>query len=126
MESQQSHNQLQIIFVPYPTPGHMNPMIATARLFAMHGVNVTIITTHANASTFQKAIDSDFNSGYSIKTQLIQFPSSQVGLPDGVENLKDGTSTEIISKIARGIAMLQDPIEANLFQELQPDCIVNI
>ncbi|AES79640.1 putative soyasapogenol B glucuronide galactosyltransferase [Medicago truncatula] len=125
MESQslQFHNQLHVVFLSYPSPGHMNPMIDTARLFAMHGVNVTIITTHANASTFQKAIDSDTSLGYSIKTQLIQFPSAQVGLPDGVENMKDGTSTEIIGKIGLGISMLQDPTEA-LFQDLQPDCIV--
>ncbi|GAU17167.1 hypothetical protein TSUD_177970 [Trifolium subterraneum] len=119
MESQQLH----VVFVPFPTPGHMLPMIDTARLFAKHGVNVTIITTHSNASTFQKSIDSDFNSGYSIKTQLIQFPSAQVGLPDGVENIKDGTSREILGKISRGIWMLQNPIEI-LFKDLQPDCIV--
>jgi hypothetical protein len=123
MESQQSHNKLHVVFLPFPTPGHMIPMIDTARLFAMHGVNVTIITTHANASTFQKTIDSDFNSGYSIKTHLIQFPSAQVGLPDGVENIKDGTSLEMYGKISRGIWMLQNQIEG-LFQDLQPDCIV--
>jgi len=123
MESQQLQNQLNVTFLPFPTPGHMIPMIDTARLFAKHGVNVTIITTHANASTFQKSIDSDFNSGYSIKTQLIQFPSAQVGLPDGVENIKDGTTREILGKISQGIMMLQDQIEI-LFQDLQPDCII--
>jgi len=123
MESQKSNNQLHVVFLPFPTPGHMIPMIDTARLFAKHGVNVTIITTPANASTFQKSIDSDFNSGYSIKTQLLQFPSAQVGLPDGVENMKDGTSFEILGKITRAIMMLQNPIEI-LFQDLQPDCIV--
>ncbi|MCI09908.1 soyasapogenol B glucuronide galactosyltransferase-like, partial [Trifolium medium] len=51
------------------------------------------------------------------------FPSAQVGLPDSVENIKDATSTEIRSKIGRGLWMLQDTIEV-LFQELQPDCIV--
>ncbi|XP_045796201.1 soyasapogenol B glucuronide galactosyltransferase-like [Trifolium pratense] len=120
MESQQLH----VIFVPFPTPGHMIPMIDTARLFAKHGVNVTIIATHANASTFQKSIDTDFNSGYSIKTQLIQFPSAQVGLPDGVENVKDGTSREILGKITQGILMLQDQVEI-LLQELKPDCMVS-
>ncbi|RHN46599.1 putative soyasapogenol B glucuronide galactosyltransferase [Medicago truncatula] len=123
MESQQSHNKLHVVFLPYPSAGHMNPMIDTARVFAMHGVNVTIIATHANASTFQKSIDSDFNSGYSIKTHLIQFPSAQVGLPDGVENIKDSTSSEMYLKITRGVRMLQDSIEV-LFKELQPDCIV--
>ncbi|AES91240.1 putative soyasapogenol B glucuronide galactosyltransferase [Medicago truncatula] len=126
MDSQQSNNQLHVVFLPYPTPGHMIPMVDTARLFAKHGVNVTIITTHANASTFQESIDSDFNSGYSIKTQLIQFPSSQVGLPDGIENVKDvkdGTSPEMLGKISHGMLMLRDPIEV-MFQDLQPDCIV--
>ena len=123
MESQQSNNKLHVVFLPHPSPGHMNPMIDTARLFAMHGVNVTIITTHANVSRFQKSIDSDFSLGYSIKTQLVQFPSAQVGLPDGVENMKDGTSFEIKRKIGLGIFMLRDPIEA-LLQDLQPDCIV--
>jgi hypothetical protein len=87
----------------------MIPMIDTARLFAKHGVNITIITTHVNASTFQKSIDCDFNSGYSIKTQLIQFPSSQVGLPDGVENVKDVndiTSLEMLGKISHGMSIL--------------------
>ncbi|AES79662.1 UDP-glucosyltransferase family protein [Medicago truncatula] len=119
MESQ----QLNVTFLPFPTPGHMISMIDTARLFAKHGVNVTIITTHANASTFQKSVDCDFNSGYSIKTHLIQFPSAQVGLPDGIENIKDGTTREILGKISHGIMMLQDQIEI-LFQDLQPDCII--
>ncbi|XP_004492517.1 soyasapogenol B glucuronide galactosyltransferase [Cicer arietinum] len=122
MESQSQ--QLNVIFVPYPTPGHMIPMIDTARLFAKHGANVTIITTHANASTFQKSIDSDFNSGHPIKTQLIQFPSAQLGLPEGVENIKSGTSQEMLGKISQGISMLQDQIEIVL-QDQQPDCIVS-
>ncbi|XP_004492515.1 soyasapogenol B glucuronide galactosyltransferase [Cicer arietinum] len=122
MDSQSQ--QLNVIFLPYPTPGHMIPMIDTARLFAKHGANVTIITTHANASSFQKAIKSDFNSGHPIKTQLIHFPSAQAGLPDGVENIKDATSSEILGKIIHGIEMLKDEIEL-LFQKLQPDCIVS-
>jgi hypothetical protein len=122
-QSQQSHNQPHVVFLPYPSAGHMNPMIDTARLFAKHGVNVTIITTHANASRFQKSIDSDTSLGYSIKTQLLQFPSAQVGLPDGVENSNDATSREMLSKVTRGVWMLRDSIEV-LFHELQPDCIV--
>ncbi|XP_061362130.1 soyasapogenol B glucuronide galactosyltransferase-like [Gastrolobium bilobum] len=119
----QPHHQLNLIFLPYPTPGHMNPMIDTARLFAKFGVSVTIITTHANALIFQKAIDSDFSCGYPIRTQLIQFPAAQVGLPNGIENIKDGTSQEILRKISMGIMMLKDQIELQ-FQNLKPDCIV--
>ncbi|XP_027352707.1 soyasapogenol B glucuronide galactosyltransferase-like [Abrus precatorius] len=119
----QSHNQLNVIFIPYPTPGHMNPMVDTARLFAKHGVSATIITTHANALTFQKAINSDLNCGYPIKTQLVPFPAAQVGLPEGAENIKDGTSLEMLQKITHGISMLKDQIEF-LILDLKPDCLV--
>jgi len=122
MESQSQ--KLNVIFLPHPSPGHMNPMIDTARLFAKHGVNVTIITTQANALLFKNAIDNDTCSGYSIKTCVLQFPSAQVGLPEGVENIKDGTSIEMLTKISYGIAMLREQIEI-LFQDLQPDCIVS-
>ncbi|XP_004492516.1 soyasapogenol B glucuronide galactosyltransferase [Cicer arietinum] len=115
---------LNVIFLPHLTPGHMNPMIDTARLFAKHGVSVTIITTQANALIFQKAIDNDLHSGYFIKTCVIQYPTAQVGLPDGVENIKDATSHEMLGKIILGISMLQDQIE-NLLQDLQPDCLVS-
>ncbi|KAG2404579.1 hypothetical protein LR48_Vigan11g031300 [Vigna angularis] len=123
MDTKHQH-QLNITFLPYPTPGHMNPMIDTARLFARHGVNVTIILTPANALTFQNAIDSDFSHGYHIRIQLVPFPAAQVGLPEGVENIKDGTSLELLGRISRGISMLKDHIQL-LFQDLHPDCIVS-
>ncbi|KAE9618195.1 hypothetical protein Lal_00041954 [Lupinus albus] len=123
MEIDYLNQQLKVTFLPYPTPGHMIPMIDSARIFAKHGVHVTIITTNSNALSFQKSIDNDFNYGYSIKTHLIQFPAAQVNLPNGVENIKDATSLEILGKISHGISMLQDQIEL-LIQDLQPDCIV--
>ncbi|TKY65746.1 Soyasapogenol B glucuronide galactosyltransferase [Spatholobus suberectus] len=119
----QSHYHLHVIFLPYPTPGHMIPMIDTARLFAKHGVSVTIITTPANALTFQKALDTDFSYGYHIRTQVVPFPATQLGLPDGAENIKDSTTPEMLGKISHGISMLKDQIEL-LFQDLHPDCIV--
>ncbi|MED6132341.1 hypothetical protein PIB30_018179 [Stylosanthes scabra] len=98
-------------------------MVDSARLFARHGASSTIITTQANASTFQKAIDTDFESGYSIRIHLIPFPASQVGLPEGIENMKDSTSPEIMGKIGRGLHMLKDQVEL-LFQVLNADCLV--
>jgi len=120
----EAQQRLNVTFLPYPTPGHMNPMIDAARLFARHGVNVTIIATPANALTFQNAIDTDFTHGYHIRTKLLPFPAAQVGLPEGLENIKDGTSLELLSRIRRGISMLKGHIEL-LFQDLHPDCIVS-
>nr|KYP47423.1 Anthocyanin 3'-O-beta-glucosyltransferase [Cajanus cajan] len=122
MEAEPQH-QLNVIFLPFPTPGHMIPMVDTARLFAKHGVSVTIIITPANASTFQKATDTDFRCGYNIRTQVVPFPAVQVGLPDGVESFKDCTSPEMIEKFMHGTLVLKDQIEL-LFQDLKPDCIV--
>ncbi|MCI71677.1 anthocyanin 3'-O-beta-glucosyltransferase, partial [Trifolium medium] len=62
-----------------------------ARVFAMNGVDVTIITTKGNAAIFQKSIDHDFNRGRSIKTHVLEFPAKQVGLPVGVETFNADT-----------------------------------
>ncbi|ESW12176.1 hypothetical protein PHAVU_008G090900 [Phaseolus vulgaris] len=66
----------------------MNLMIDTTRLFARHGVNMFL--------AFQKAIDIDFSFGCHIRTQLVPFPAAKVGLPEGVENMKGGTSLKIL------------------------------
>ncbi|KAK7395038.1 hypothetical protein VNO78_15580 [Psophocarpus tetragonolobus] len=123
MKTESQPHQLNLVFLPYLSPGRMNHMVDTARLFAKHGACVNIITTPANALTFQKAIDSDFSVGYHIRTQLVPFPASQLGLPDGAENIKDGTSLEMLHKISHGMLMLQGQIDL-LFQDLQPDCLV--
>ncbi|KAK7294781.1 hypothetical protein RJT34_17677 [Clitoria ternatea] len=119
----ESHSQLNVIFLPYPTPGHMLPMVDTAGLFAKQGVSVTIITTHANASTFRKAIDLDFTCGHPIRFKVLLFPSAQVGLPDGLENIKDATSLQFFGKLSYGLSILKDRIDV-LFQDLKPDCLV--
>ncbi|XP_027927393.1 soyasapogenol B glucuronide galactosyltransferase-like [Vigna unguiculata] len=119
----QWQDKLNVLFLPYPTPGHMIPMVDTARLFSKHGASVTIIATQSNALTFQKAIEGDFSCGYDIRTQVIPFPADHVGLPDGVENIRDSTTPETLGQISHGISMLKDQIEL-LFQDLQPDCIV--
>ena len=124
MESQV--DQLKVIFLPFfLAPSHQIPMVDTARLFAMHGVNVTIVTTSANALLFQKSIDRDANSGHQIKTHVLQFPSAQVGLPDDIENFNTATSlTDMVPKLFLGQSLLKKPIE-QIFQDMQPDCIVS-
>nr|XP_023883450.1 soyasapogenol B glucuronide galactosyltransferase-like [Quercus suber] len=116
-------DQLKVFFLPFPVSGHMIPMVDLARLFAMHGVNVTIITTPANALLFQKAIDRDANSGHQIKTHILEFPSAQVGLPEGIEYFNMITSHGMSHKLYHALSLLQKPIE-QLFQEMTPDCII--
>ncbi|MED6148558.1 Soyasapogenol B glucuronide galactosyltransferase [Stylosanthes scabra] len=73
-------------------------MVDMARVFAMNGVDVTIITTSGNAAIFQSSIDRDSSHGVPIRTHAIEFPALQVGLPPEIEKL---------------------------FEELEADCIVS-
>ncbi|CAL0311557.1 unnamed protein product [Lupinus luteus] len=95
-----------------------------ARLFAMRGVDVTIITTSHNSLIFQKSIDLDSTRGRSIRTHVVKFPAEKVGLPVGVESFNVDTSRESQSKIYMGLFILQNEIE-QLFDVLKADFIVN-
>ncbi|KAG5592614.1 hypothetical protein H5410_043128 [Solanum commersonii] len=110
--------QLHVLFLPYFATGHIIPLVNAARLFTSRGgVKVTILTTHRNASLFRSSID---NSLISIAT--LKFPSTEVGLPEGIENFSSASSTEIASKLFGGIYLLQKPMEDKI-REIHPDCI---
>ncbi|KAL6995463.1 Hexosyltransferase [Sarracenia purpurea var. burkii] len=106
-------------------PGHMMPMVDTARLFAAHGVKVTVITTTTNARRFQTAIDRDVKAGRHIALEILPFPSTEVGLPEGCENLSDTPTPEMSLRIFRAVNMLQPRIEKLLREMPHPDCIVS-
>ncbi|KAL9327640.1 hypothetical protein ACSQ67_002643 [Phaseolus vulgaris] len=94
-----------------------------ARLFAIHGIDVTIITTPGNATVFQKSVDLDSSRGRSIRTHLVNFPAAQVGLPPGIEAFNVDTPPEMAPRIYMGLAILQ-PCFEQLFHDLRPDFIV--
>ncbi|KAJ1442503.1 UDP-glycosyltransferase family, conserved site [Sesbania bispinosa] len=99
---------------PYP--------LDTARLFAMHGVDVTIITTTANATTIQTSIDRDSSRGHPIRIHVVKFPQID-GLPEGMETINASTPKDLMSKIYEGLSNLQG-IFQQLFRDLKPDFIV--
>lgn len=103
--------------------GHFIPLVNAARLFASRGVKVTILTTPHNALLFQPTIDDDVRiSGFSISIVTVKFPSTQVGLPEGIESFNTATSPEMPHKIFYAISLLQKPMEEKI-RELRPDCI---
>ncbi|OIV92868.1 hypothetical protein TanjilG_01002 [Lupinus angustifolius] len=116
-------DKLKVIFVPFLSTSHIIPIVDIGRLFAMHDVDVTIITTPVAASIFQNSIDRDAARGHSIRTHIIKFPASQVGLPEGVETFNADTPPGMIAKIAQGLSMLEEEME-QLFEDLEADCIV--
>lgn len=118
-------NNLKVIFLPFLSTSHMIPMIDMARLFAMHGVDITIIATTSNANIFQKSIDRDFNQGHSIKTHVLEFPAKELGLPVGMETVDSNTPVDMAGKIYQGFTMLQPQIENYLFGDIEVDCIIS-
>lgn len=119
-------NNLKVVFLPFLSTSHIMPMIDMARLFAMHGVDITIITTKYNAEIFQKSIDRDFNRGLSIKTHVVKFPAKEVGLPVGMETMNAHSPFDMAPKIYQGYLMLQPQIENYLSGKLfDVDCIIS-
>ncbi|KAI3677175.1 hypothetical protein L1987_86797 [Smallanthus sonchifolius] len=115
-------SNLHVVFIPLLAPGHMIPLVQLARLFAARGVRSTIITTVHNALTIQPSIDLDIKTGYPLTILTVNFPSSEVGLPTGIENASTCTTTEMSSALFRGLILLQTPME-QLVRDVAPDCI---
>ncbi|GKV22616.1 hypothetical protein SLEP1_g32472 [Rubroshorea leprosula] len=117
--------QLHIFFFPFMAHGHMIPTVDMAKLFALHGVKTTIVTTPLNAPFFSKTIERSKNSGVDVDIKIIKFPSAQVGLPEGFESLEPskGMGMDVISKFFLATSLLQEPLE-QLLQEFKPDCLV--
>lgn len=113
--------QLHVLFLPYFATGHIIPLVNAARLFSHRGVNVTIITTHHNASLFRSSIDDD-DARSIISIHTLRFPSTEVGLPEGIENFSSTYSPETAAKIFYAISLLKKPMEDKI-REIRPDCI---
>nr|UMX47356.1 UDP-glycosyltransferases UGT73CB5 [Aralia elata] len=115
--------KLHVLILPYFTPSHIMPLVEIGRLIAARGgVNITIITTPHNANLFRSSVDQDINSGHQISIHELKFPSTEVGLPEGIENFSAITSTDMSAKVFEGIMRLRKPME-DLIRNLSPDCI---
>ncbi|KAJ9559280.1 LOW QUALITY PROTEIN: hypothetical protein OSB04_013894 [Centaurea solstitialis] len=113
---------LHVVFLPCLAPGHTIPLVQLARLFAGRGVRSTIVTTFHNSLTFQPSIDQDIAAGIPLQVRLVTFPSSEVGLPPGVEHFGDAATKEAESAVMRGTLLLQPRMEQSI-RDLSPDCI---
>ncbi|XP_034676034.1 scopoletin glucosyltransferase-like [Vitis riparia] len=117
-------DELHVMFLPYMAPGHMMPLVDMARLFAAHGVRITIITTTMNALRFQNAIHRDIEAGRQIGLEILQFPSVEAGLPEGCENLISTPTPEMSMKLFQAIRMMKPRMET-LLRNHRPDCIAS-
>ncbi|CAL0303042.1 unnamed protein product [Lupinus luteus] len=106
---------LKIYFLPFFSGGHVIPMVNLARLVASQGHQVTIITTPSNAKIFDKTINEEDTSFH---VHIIKFPSNQVGLPVGVENLLEAYDNQTVRKVLMAANFIQPEVEA--FMKLNP------
>lgn len=107
-------------------PGHMIPMIDIAKLLANRGVITTIITTPVNANRFSSTITRAIKSGLRIQILTLKFPSVEVGLPEGCENIDMLPSLDLASKFFAAISMLKQQVE-NLLEGINPSpsCVIS-
>ncbi|CAH2075727.1 unnamed protein product, partial [Thlaspi arvense] len=114
----------KILLLSLLRAGHMVPLFEVARLFAVRGEHVTFITTPANATMLQETVDKDVAAGRHVALHIIPFPSKEVGLPEGIENLVHGKDLDTAAKLHMGTYLLQQQIEQFL-DECPPDCIIS-
>ncbi|XP_061349784.1 probable UDP-glucosyl transferase 73B6 [Gastrolobium bilobum] len=114
-----SGKPLKLYFIHYLAAGHMIPLCDIATLFASRGHHVTIITTPSNAQIIHKSLPSNHN----LRLHTVQFPSQEVGLPDGIENLSATVDLNNLAKVYQATTLLRSPIE-HFVEHNPPDCIV--
>ncbi|XP_012082494.2 UDP-glycosyltransferase 73C1, partial [Jatropha curcas] len=122
----QLNNQLHFVLIPLMSPGHQIPMIDMAKLLAIHGIVVTIVTTPQNAINFTSTIQLSVQSGLKIQLLQLQFPATESGLPAGCENMDKLPSRSLIRNFFIAASMLQQQFE-RVFHTLKPrpSCIIS-
>ncbi|KAG6626556.1 hypothetical protein CIPAW_15G057300 [Carya illinoinensis] len=117
---------LHFVLLPHLSHGHLIPMADMAKLLAQHGVSVTIITTPINGARSKPVIDQATQSGLHIQLLQVQFPCSEVGLPEGCESMDALPSKDMLQNFLTGISMLQQPVEQLLIElKPSPSCIIS-
>ncbi|CAJ1941190.1 unnamed protein product [Sphenostylis stenocarpa] len=106
---------LKLYFIPYLAAGHMIPLCDIAQFFASRAHHVTIITTPSNAQSL--------NQSNNFRLHTFEFPSKEVGLPDGVENLTAVTDIDESYRIFIATTLLQERIQSFVERD-PPDCII--
>ncbi|KAM7464224.1 hypothetical protein LguiA_032345 [Lonicera macranthoides] len=112
---------LHFLLLPLMAQSHILPITDFAKLLANHGVAVTIITTPLNFVRFKPVIDRAITNKNTLKLSLvpIKFPSEEVGLPKGCENMDELTSQDLSQNFFLASSMMKPHLEKFL-DECEP------
>ncbi|CAN8327401.1 unnamed protein product [Cochlearia groenlandica] len=132
METSCQESKLHFFLFPYMAHGHMIPTLDMAKLFATKGAKSTILTTPLNSLLFEKPIKS-FNKHNpkleNITIKILNFPCTELGLPQGCENTDFIFSNhglnkgELNQKFLLAMSSFKEQLE-NLLETMKPDCLV--
>ncbi|CAH2076916.1 unnamed protein product [Thlaspi arvense] len=125
-------SKLHFFFFPFMAHGHMIPTLDMAKLFATKGAKSTILTTPLNANLFEKPIKS-FNHQNpeleDITIQILDFPCTELGLPEGCENTDfiysspDLSKGDLNLKFLLSMTYFKEQLD-QLLETVRPDCLV--
>ncbi|GER36838.1 UDP-Glycosyltransferase superfamily protein [Striga asiatica] len=118
--------QLHFILIPLMSQSHIIPLTDFAKILALRGACVSIITTPLNAARYDGVAQHAAAHNLKIHMIPIEFPGRAVGLPDGCENMDGLNSLDMSREFFRACQMLQGPLES-IIQGLssKPSCIVS-
>ncbi|KAL0915329.1 hypothetical protein M5K25_015741 [Dendrobium thyrsiflorum] len=118
MDGSSNHNSdpnpAHIILIPFMAQGHMIPMVDLARLLASSGALVTFITTPVNAARIHPIIECLKNSHLPINFVQLPFPSVDVGLPDGCENVDLISSPDLFKPFMKALSLFGEQVKLYL------------
>ncbi|KAI4300365.1 hypothetical protein L6164_033753 [Bauhinia variegata] len=124
--SPMASRELHFLLVPLLSQSHLIPFTEMAKVIASHGVNVTIVLTPLNATRFSNVLDQANALNLKIQFLSLPFPSHEVGLPQGCENMDTLPSPECFPLFFEASIMLQKPLEKWLTElETIPSCIIS-
>uniref|UniRef100_A0A175YHL6 Tudor domain-containing protein n=1 Tax=Daucus carota subsp. sativus TaxID=79200 RepID=A0A175YHL6_DAUCS len=122
LTSPESPKPLEIILIPYVTPGHLVPLSEIGCLFASRNQQVTIITTTDTAPVVEKTIKQCKSSGHPISVHPIPFPYKDVGLPEGLA-MEQAKDMDTATKYYHGLGLMRSAMQ-DFMRTRQPDCII--
>ncbi|KAJ3686615.1 hypothetical protein LUZ61_015779 [Rhynchospora tenuis] len=100
-------------------------MTDLACLLAEKGVHVSLITTPACASRIQPIVQRSIESNLPLQFVELKFPSTEIGLPDGYENLDQLERSHFLT-LYEALEQLREPLERYLKDHnIPPSCIIS-
>ncbi|KAG1366794.1 putative Scopoletin glucosyltransferase [Cocos nucifera] len=114
---------LRIYFIPFPSPGHIIPMVDIAKLFAERGADASVVLPPLNAVRFGGTVTRAAAAGNRICLYVLPFPSA-AGLPDGCESTDALPSRSLSGLFARALDLLRDPFDS-VVRDHRPDAVVS-